>query len=72
VLRFRQRDFNVARRGQHLRHAQTSGRNLRSAVEATVRSVKHPFGSDKPPVRGHPRVSMMMLASAAMCIVRRI
>jgi len=45
---------------------------LRSAVEATVRSLKHPFGNGKLPVRGRPRMSMMMVASAAMTNIRRI
>ena len=40
--------------------------------EATVRSVKHPFGNGKLPVRGKGRVSMMLIASAAMTNVRRI
>jgi len=53
---------------EHLDHAQ----NLRAAVEATVRSVKHPFRSGKLPVRGQFRVSCMMIASAIHVNVRRI
>jgi hypothetical protein len=52
--------------------AKASGRNLRSAVETTVRSLKHPFGNGKLPVRGKVRVSKMMIASAAMTNARRI
>jgi len=46
--------------------------NLRSAVEATVRSVKHPFPAGKLPVRGQFRVTCMTIASAANTNVRRI
>ena len=42
------------------------------AVEATMRSVKHPFRNGKVPVRGNPRVSMVIIASAAMVNLRRI
>ena len=72
VLRFDQKQVYVARRCENQRKAKASGRNLRSAVEATVRSVKHPFGNGKLPVRGKRRVSMMIIASAAMTNVRRI
>jgi len=34
--------------------------------------VKHPFGNGKVPVRGNPRVSMVMTESAAMNNVRQI
>lgn len=72
VLRFTQQQVNVAHRHANRRQAKMSGRNLRSAVESTVRSLKHPFGNGKLPVRGKPRVSMMMIASATMTNVRRI
>ena len=52
--------------------AKASGKNLRSAVEATVRSVKHPYRNGKVPVRGQPRVTMLLIGSAAMTNVRRI
>jgi len=72
ILRFDQQQVNVAHRRGNQRQAQASGHNLRSAVEATVRSLKHPFGNGKVPVRGQPRVSMMLIASAAMTNARRI
>lgn len=72
VLRVTQRQVHIAHRHANRRQAKSSGRNLRSAVEATVRSLKHPFGNGKLPVRGKRRVSMMMIASAAMTNVRRI
>lgn len=72
VLRFSQQQVNVARRRQLTAQARASGQNLRAAVEATVRSVKHPFRNGKVPVRGQPRVSMVVIGSAAMSNVRRI
>lgn len=72
VLRFSQQDVNVARRRQRSAEIRDSGRNPRAAAEATMRSLKHPFGNGKVPVRGKPRVSMVMIESAAMSNVRRI
>lgn len=72
ILRVSRQQVNVARRRENQRQAKSSGQNLRSAVEATVRSVKHPFGNHKLPVRGRSRMNMMMVASAAMTNVRRI
>jgi len=51
---------------------QEEGRNLRAAVEATVRQVKHPFPASKLPVRGKFRVSCMVIGSAMITNVRRI
>jgi hypothetical protein len=72
VLRFSKKQQRVARRRQLSAQARASGQNLRAAVESTVRSVKHPFRNGKVPVRGQPRVGMMVIASAAMTNVRRI
>jgi len=72
ALRFSAQQQHVARRRQLSTQARASGQNLRAAVEATVRSVKHPFRNGNVPVRGQPRVNMMMIASAAMTNVRRI
>jgi hypothetical protein len=72
VLRFSQQEVDLALRRQRSAEARASGQNLRPAVEATVRSVKHPFDAGKVPVRGQPRVSMVVLASAAMSNLRRI
>ena len=72
VLRFSQQNVDLALRRQRSAEVRTSGQHLRPAVEATVRSVKHPFGNGKVPVRGQPRVSMVVLASAAMSNLRRI
>jgi hypothetical protein len=46
--------------------------NLRSAVEATVRAVKHPFPKGKLPVRGRFRIFCMLIGSATMNNVRQI
>jgi hypothetical protein len=72
TLRFSQQEVDLALRRQRSADARASGQNLRAAVEATVRSVKHPFGNGKVPVRGKPRVSMVVIGSAAMSNVRRI
>jgi hypothetical protein len=72
ALRFSAQQQHVARRRQLSAQARESGQNLRAAIEATVRSVKHPFRNGKVPVRGQPRMSMMIIASAAMTNVRRI
>jgi hypothetical protein len=72
ALRFSTQQQHVARRRQLSAQAKASGKNLRSAVEASVRSLKHPFRHGKVPVRGQPRVSMLLIASAAMINVRRI
>jgi hypothetical protein len=72
VWRFSQQNVDLALRRQRSAEARASKQNLRPAVEATVRSVKHPFDDGKVPVRGQPRVSMVVLASAAMSNLRRI
>jgi hypothetical protein len=48
------------------------GSNLRAAVEATVRQVKHPFPAGKLPVRGPFRVAWRVIGFAAMSHIRRI
>jgi len=72
VLRFSQQELDLALRRQRSAEARASKQNLRSAVEATVRAVKHPFGNGKVPVRGKPRVSMVVIGSAVMNNVRQI
>jgi hypothetical protein len=63
---------NVAQRRRRSQIHQEEGRNLRAAVEATVRQVKHPFPGGKLPVRGQFRVTCMILGSAIMGNIRRI
>jgi hypothetical protein len=72
LLTFTTKQIRAAqRRKAYLAHLGNS-HNLRSAVEATVRSVKHPFPAGKLPVRGQFRVTCMMIGSAAVTNVRRI
>lgn len=69
---FTLQEMRVAqRRRDYLAHKQ-SDHNLRSAVEASVRSIKHPFPAGKLPVRGKFRVFCMMLGSAIFTNLRRI
>jgi len=72
LLTFTTPQMRSAKRRQayqaHLGHSH----NLRSAVEATVRSVKHPFPAGKLPVRGQFRITCLTIASAAIANVRRI
>ena len=71
-LRFDQKQINISQRRQRSLIRQEEGRNLRAAVEATVRQVKHPFPAGKLPVRGQFRVSCMVIGSAMVSNVRRI
>jgi len=72
LLTFTTQEARAAKRRQdYLAHTGDS-HNLRSAVEATVRSVKHPFPAGQLPVRGKFRIACMMIASAATANVRRI
>ena len=72
LLAFTPKQVQAAQRRKHFLEHQDDEQNLRAAVEATVRSVKHPFRAGKLPVRGQFRVSCMMIASAIHVNVRRI
>ena len=72
LLAFTIKEVRAAqRRKDFLRH-KDSGQNLRAAVEATMRSIKHPFPAGKLPVRGQFRMTSMIIASAIHVNVRRI
>jgi len=71
-LRFTLSEAQVAERRRRSREHQKEGRNLRAAVESTVRSVKHPFPAGKLPVRGRFRVACLVIGSAAVANLRRI
>ncbi|MDI6809958.1 MAG: transposase [Candidatus Eisenbacteria bacterium] len=71
-LRFTQSEAQMAKRRRRSREHLQEGRNLRAAVEATVRSVKHPFPAGKLPVRGRFRVACLVIGSAAVANLRRI
>jgi len=72
LLTFTTQEMRAAKRRKNYLAHQDHSHNLRSAVEATVRSVKHPFPAGKLPVRGQFRVACMAIASAATTNVRRI
>ena len=74
VLRVTTRQAQVAQLRQRSAQVWGPGRNLRAAVESTVRSVKHPFGGQagKLPVRGQGRVALLIITSALMVNLRRI
>jgi len=71
-LRFSQQQVNMSQRRRRSQTHQQEGRNLRAAVEATVRQVKHPFPASKLPVRGQFRVTCVVIGSAMIANVRRI
>jgi hypothetical protein len=71
-LTFTQAEVEKSQRHRRSRAEYRPGRNLRAAVESTVRSLKHPFPDSKLPVRGLFRMTCLIVASAAMTNVRRI
>lgn len=71
-LRFNQKEVNMSQRRRRSLILQEEGRNLRAAVESTIRQVKHPFPASKLSVRGRFRVTCMMIGSAMMANVSRI
>jgi hypothetical protein len=71
-LSFTQQEVNWAKRRKRHQAFKKEDGNLRAAVEATIRSLKHPFPGGKLPVRGLFRVTCMIVASAAMINSRRI
>ena len=70
-LNFTQEKAFWARRRRRYRRLKTSKGDPRAAIEATVRTIKHPFRG-KLPVRGLARVSDVLTASAIMSNVRSI
>ncbi len=72
LLSFTLKQVKAAQRRKDFLEHKDTGQNLRAAVEATVRSVKHPFPAGKLPVRGQFRMTSMMIASAIHVNVRRI
>jgi hypothetical protein len=72
LLAFTARQVVTAKRRKDYLAHKGDGHNLRSAVEATMRSLKHPFPAGKLPVRGQFRMTCMAIASAATTNVRRI
>jgi len=74
VLRVSRRQIAVAQLRRACAETQHSPPHLRPAVEATMRSLKHPFGDerDQLPVRGQARVTMVLIAGGLMVNLRRI
>jgi hypothetical protein len=71
-LNFSEQQANVSQRRRRSLARQKEGRNLRAAIEATVREVKHPFPASKLPVRGRFRVACMVIGSALATNAHRI
>lgn len=71
-LRFTQAEAQAAQRRRHSQQQGQERGNLRAAVEATVRSVKHRYPDAQLPVRGKFRVTCLLLGAAAVANVRRI
>ncbi|MCU0486706.1 MAG: transposase [Anaerolineales bacterium] len=69
---FSRKEFLWAQRRKRYLQLKQQVKNPRTAVEATVRSLKHPFPDSHLPVRGRFRVTCVMVASAAMINIRRI
>jgi len=72
VLRFTWQELRRAARRRRAREHRETGRNRRAAVEATVRSIKHPFAGGKAPVRRRFRVACMVIGVAAVVNIRRL
>jgi hypothetical protein len=65
----RLRSIKAAIQRQRLR---PEDKPIRAAVEATIRSLKHPFPGGKLPVRGLIRATMLVCCSAMMVNLRRL
>lgn len=72
VLSFTQQEVFWAQRRRRYRAQQQAPHNPRSAIEATIRSLKHAFPSGKLPVRGRFRMTCMLAFAAAMSNIRAI
>jgi hypothetical protein len=71
-LNFSQAQASVSQRRRRSLACLQEGRNLRAAIEATVREVKHPFPASKLPVRGRFRIACMVVGSALVTNAHRI
>ncbi len=69
---FTHKEFLWSQRRKRYLALKQQTNNPRTAIEATVRSVKHPFPHSKLPVRGRFRVTCLIMGSAAMSNIRRI
>lgn len=69
---FTQDEVFAAQRRRRMLQNKQADNNLRVAIEATMRVLKHSFSAGKVPVRGLFRVTYMMVASAAMVNIHSI
>lgn len=65
-------EVRTAQRRQTCQAQKLTGNNLRVAIEATMRLIKHPFPAGKLPVRGLFRVTCLLLGVASMTNVRSL
>jgi hypothetical protein len=65
-------EVRTAQRRQACQAQKLTGQNLRVAVEATMRVIKHPFPAGKLPVRGLFRVTCLLIGSALMVNIRSL
>ncbi len=72
LISFTMKEMQAAKRRKTYLEHKDDRENPRAAVEATVRSLKHPFRASKLPVRGQFRVTSMLIASALHSNMRRI
>jgi hypothetical protein len=72
VLRFTAQAMRRAARRRRMKAHRHEKKNPRAAVEATVRSLKHPFAGGKAPVRGRFRVASMVIGVAAVVNIKRL
>jgi len=71
-LDFNSREAVLAVRRRALQARRANPHNLRVAVEATMRVLKHPFPAGQLPVRGLFRMTCLLLGSALMVNIRRL
>jgi len=69
---FVKKEMQAAERRKDFLAQRKSAHNLQSAIDATVRSIKHPFRAGKLPVRGMFRMFSMVIASAMFVNLQRI
>ena len=71
-LRFQLQDAYSSQRRRLSLVQKKKSSNLRAAIEATIRSVKHPFPASKLPVRGSFRMAGLLIGSASLANIRRL
>jgi hypothetical protein len=72
TLYFNGHNLEIALRRQRIRRNSKHDRSLRNPVESTIAAIKRRFAAGKLPVRGHFRVTCMVLGAATMVNIRRI